>query len=143
VEIIDGEDYFEIQAIINHELRGSGRNRQRHYLIHWKGYEEIDRTWEPRSEVQHLDLVREYEQNLPTHQQYQPPPTEAETSPPTTNNPEATTRNRDPTTTQEPPEPTPTPNTRPLQEPPTATRPRRNRQPSWRALACYEDIAHF
>jgi hypothetical protein len=59
---VDGEEQWEIGAIVRSELRGRGRNRRTHYLVRWKGYgPEVD-SWIPVEEMDHAgDLVSEYE----------------------------------------------------------------------------------
>ena len=44
-ELIDNEEEYEVEQIINH--RHHGKWRQLQYLIHWKGYSAVDDTWEP------------------------------------------------------------------------------------------------
>ena len=42
-DIIEGEEEYEVEAVLNH--KGTGRCRK--YLIKWKGYSSADNTWEP------------------------------------------------------------------------------------------------
>ena len=39
----DGDDLFEVEYIVADRLR---RNKKE-FLVHWKGYNVYDRTWEP------------------------------------------------------------------------------------------------
>ena len=43
-------DYIVASRIYRHQLQ---------YLVHWKGYEEHERTWEPASNVKNAPLVVE------------------------------------------------------------------------------------
>jgi len=44
-ELINGEEEFEVEAILNHRCYGHSRMPQ--YLIKWKGYPHSENTWEP------------------------------------------------------------------------------------------------
>jgi len=48
------KDNYEVKAINKHR-RKSGENQ---YLVKWKEYKE--ETWEPESNLEHLDLLAEY-----------------------------------------------------------------------------------
>ena len=43
----DGTIEFEVDSILSHRVRKYGRGSRLEYLIHWKGYESHDDTWEP------------------------------------------------------------------------------------------------
>ena len=43
----DREIEFEVESIIDSQWKG----RRLEYLVHWKGYSEEDRTWEPKSNL--------------------------------------------------------------------------------------------
>ena len=47
--IIDSEEEYEIEAIL--DARRKGRGHQLQYLVHWKGYPHSDDSW-----VNHKDL---------------------------------------------------------------------------------------
>ena len=47
--IIDSEEEYEIEAIL--DSRRKGRGRQLQYLVHWKGYPHLDDSW-----IAHKDL---------------------------------------------------------------------------------------
>jgi hypothetical protein len=59
---VDGEEEWEIEAIIRSELRGRGRSRRIHYLVRWKGFgPEVD-SWIPVEEMEHArELLEEFE----------------------------------------------------------------------------------
>jgi hypothetical protein len=61
VTIIQGEEEYEVEAILDH--RGGKHRRQ--YLIKWKGYPSSDVTWELRRALHHVpDVVNHYESTL-------------------------------------------------------------------------------
>ena len=68
-ELIDNEEEYEVEDIINH--RHHGKKLQLQYLIHWRGYSAVDDTWEPADQVHANNLVKRYhakwEQNKMRH----------------------------------------------------------------------------
>ena len=62
-DLIEGEEEYEVETIVNH--RHYGRWRQLQYLIKWKGYPSSDNTWEPEENVHAEDLVKEYHRRHP------------------------------------------------------------------------------
>ena len=57
-ELIDNEEEYEVEDIINH--RYYGKRHQLQYLICWKGYSAADDTWEPADQVHTDQLVKRY-----------------------------------------------------------------------------------
>ena len=57
-ELIDNEEEYEVEQIINHQYYG--KYHQLQYLIHWKGYSAADDTWEPADQVHADALVKSY-----------------------------------------------------------------------------------
>ena len=57
-ELIDNEEEYKVEQIINH--RHYGKHHQLQYLICWKGYSAADDTWEPADQVHADDLIRSY-----------------------------------------------------------------------------------
>jgi len=57
-DLIDGEEEYEVERIVAH--RYHGRNRSLQYLIKWKGYPEVDNTWEPAEQIHAPDLLKTY-----------------------------------------------------------------------------------
>jgi len=55
-DLIDGEEEYEVKAILNHRM--FGHQRQVQYLIKWKGYPHSDNTWEPSENVHADNLIR-------------------------------------------------------------------------------------
>jgi hypothetical protein len=52
-DLIDGEEHWEVETILNSRLH----RRQLQYLVHWKGFDDIDRSWIPASEFQDDDSL--------------------------------------------------------------------------------------
>ncbi len=60
-EVIDNQEIYEVQQILKHRFNGN----KRQYLVHWKGYDIHESTWEPVSSFKfHRDLINKYEQSL-------------------------------------------------------------------------------
>ena len=57
-ELIDNEEEYKVEQIINHHHYGKCCQLQ--YLICWKGYSVADDTWEPTDQVHANNLVRTY-----------------------------------------------------------------------------------
>jgi hypothetical protein len=55
----DGEQVFEVEAIINHQTRTTRAGRRTKYLIKWKGYDHCENTWLPEYELSTAPLVLE------------------------------------------------------------------------------------
>jgi Chromo (CHRromatin Organisation MOdifier) domain len=62
-DLIDGEEEYEVERVVNHWHHGKARRLQ--YLIKWKGYPESDNTWEPSNQVHAPELIREYHKCFP------------------------------------------------------------------------------
>ena len=59
---IEGEEEYEIEAIVRSALRGRGHHRRQHYLVRWKGYGPESDEWIAVNELSHAkDLIDEYE----------------------------------------------------------------------------------
>ena len=54
--VIDGEDEWEVEAVLNHRDVAAGRQQRRQYLVKWVGYSTFHNTWEP---AEHLDHAKE------------------------------------------------------------------------------------
>ena len=57
-DVIDGEEEFEVEAIINHRYFGKRRNLQ--YLVKWKGYPSAENSWERHQDMLAPQLIQEY-----------------------------------------------------------------------------------
>jgi len=62
-DLIEGEEEYEVEGVINHRYYGCRRQLQ--YLIKWKGYPSSDNTWEAVEDVHAKDLVKEYHRHHP------------------------------------------------------------------------------
>ena len=51
--VVDGEEEFEVEAILRHRDRKIGRTTRREYLVKWLGYSDLDNTWEPMKHLLH------------------------------------------------------------------------------------------
>ena len=62
--LVDGEEKYEVEAIINKRMRKYGRGRERvEYLVLWKGYPAHEATWLPLSALkQAKEAIQSYEQ---------------------------------------------------------------------------------
>ena len=58
-EIIDGEEEYEVEEIIN-SCR-TGRNKKLQYLVRWKGYPSSDDSWTDAKDVHAPELVEAYQ----------------------------------------------------------------------------------
>jgi hypothetical protein len=59
---VEGEEEYEIEAIIRSAMRGQGRKRGLHYLMRWKGYGPESDSWVPRGDMDYVgDLIDEFE----------------------------------------------------------------------------------
>lgn len=58
VEVIDGKKYFYVEKILA-KRRGKTEDE---FLVKWMNYDEKDNSWEPRSNVNAPQVLREYEE---------------------------------------------------------------------------------
>lgn len=62
-DVVDGALEYEVDSILNHEVRSRGRNRKRviYYLVTWKGHGAEHNTWEPENNLTNCsELLQEY-----------------------------------------------------------------------------------
>jgi hypothetical protein len=62
-ELIDNEEEYEVESIL--DSRRTGRGRKLQYLIKWKGYPDADNQWEDYRNVTADDLVCQLQQHNP------------------------------------------------------------------------------
>jgi len=62
-DLVDGEEEYEVERIMN--SRRFGRGRQVQYLVHWKGYPESDDQWIPWSDLNAPELLAEFKRENP------------------------------------------------------------------------------
>ena len=51
--VIDGENEWEVEAVISHRDVVAGQQRRRQYLVKWVGYSTLHNTWEPEELLDH------------------------------------------------------------------------------------------
>lgn len=67
-EIIDEEEEWQVEKIINRRIRGRGNKRRIEYLVLWKGYPAWEATWQSLDDLEHSqEAVEEYEKEHPLH----------------------------------------------------------------------------
>ena len=55
--LIDNAEEWEAEDILDYRLQ----NNRHEFLVHWKGYERADDSWEPIENLEHsLELIHEY-----------------------------------------------------------------------------------
>ena len=62
-ELIEGEEEYEVECIINHQHHG--RSKKLQYLIKWLNYPEADNTWEPADQIHAPELIKAYHRHTP------------------------------------------------------------------------------
>ena len=67
-EMVDGEEEYEVQAIMGHRFFGKRRKLQ--YLVRWKGYSAADDTWETADQVFAPQLLEAYHRKHPKSQPF-------------------------------------------------------------------------
>ena len=63
LELINGEEEYEVERIVNY--RHHGRSKKLQYLIKWLNYPEADNTWEPADQIHAPELVKAYHWHTP------------------------------------------------------------------------------
>ncbi len=62
-DLINGEEEYEVERVINSRQFGHGRQVQ--YLVKWKGYPESDNQWVKWQDVNASELITEYQKENP------------------------------------------------------------------------------
>jgi len=73
-EVIDGEDYFEVEEILDAQLAPNDKKRGRpqwKYLVKWKSFGPERNSWEPRTSL-HANLIQEYHNLHPELKEIRP-----------------------------------------------------------------------
>jgi len=63
--IVDNEEWYHIERIIDHKQVNKGRKTTVHYLVKWLGYGSEHNTWEPVDNITDVAL-KAYEAYLPS-----------------------------------------------------------------------------
>jgi hypothetical protein len=71
-EIIDGEEEWEVEQILDHRTRRIGRSTVVEYLVKWLGYPDSDNSWVPSGDVHASALVEEYQRHRREQSRSQP-----------------------------------------------------------------------
>ena len=71
---LEDEDYWAVEAIVDHKDVPLGRNRyRREYFVKWQGYPATDNSWEPETSLKESAPVEQaleaYESGLPVERQ--------------------------------------------------------------------------
>jgi len=62
-DLINGEEEYKVERVIN--SRQFGRGRQVQYLVKWKGYPDSDNQWLKWQDINAPDLIAEYQRENP------------------------------------------------------------------------------
>jgi len=62
-DLVDGEEEYEVEKII--DMKQMGRGRKTYYLVKWKGYPTSDNSWEPTDGIHADELIEEFKKKNP------------------------------------------------------------------------------
>jgi hypothetical protein len=63
-ELLDGEEAWEVERILNERVRRRGRSSTIEYLVQWKGYPLHEATWEPSRNLRYAsEIVRSWKES--------------------------------------------------------------------------------
>jgi hypothetical protein len=54
------EDHYTVESLLDVREQQRGRTKRREFLVKWAGYPLYEATWEPESEVRHLDVYKTF-----------------------------------------------------------------------------------
>jgi hypothetical protein len=60
-ELVDGEEEYIVERILDHRVRRHGRASRIEYLVKWLGYTDSDNQWVTSGDVHAAELVDEYQ----------------------------------------------------------------------------------
>jgi Chromo (CHRromatin Organisation MOdifier) domain len=63
-ELIEGEEEYKVEQILNSRRWGQGRKLQ--YLLRWKGYSHAHDSWQDATDMHAPDLIAEYHRRKPS-----------------------------------------------------------------------------
>jgi len=61
----EGVPEFEVERIVDEKMMTVRRQRKRCFLIRWKGYSELDDTWEVEDDILSPSLIKEWRRTNP------------------------------------------------------------------------------
>lgn len=62
--IVDGEEEWTVEKILDHKVVGRGRTRRKKYRIRWTGYGPEHDDWVSEADVEELQALDDYEKLL-------------------------------------------------------------------------------
>ena len=65
-KLIDGEEEYEVQEILNDRI--NGRSKKRQFFVRWKGYKASEDSWVDEADIHAPELLEEYHQSKSTPQ---------------------------------------------------------------------------
>ena len=65
--VVEGQSYWEIEAIVNSRLRKQRGRPTVEYEVKWKGYSDYDNTWEPYTSLKDtvIDMIKDFHKENP------------------------------------------------------------------------------
>ena len=61
-DLVDGEEEFEVEQILN--MKQMGRGHKTHYLVKWKGYPTSDNSQEPEKNLNSDELIAKFKRSF-------------------------------------------------------------------------------
>ena len=65
-KLIDGEEEYEVQEILNDCI--NRRSKKRQFFVRWKGYKASEDSWVDEADIHAPELLEEYRQSKSTPQ---------------------------------------------------------------------------
>jgi hypothetical protein len=57
-DLIEGEEYYDMEKILDAKIMGRGFGRKMHYLVKWLGHPAENNTWVPRTNLEEAEETR-------------------------------------------------------------------------------------
>ena len=58
-QLVQDVEQYEVEEILQHKLKSRRGSNVLYYLVHWKGYDQCEQTWEPEEHLANAPLVVE------------------------------------------------------------------------------------